>query len=405
MPQLTTPDSQANIPSLMTAFARFQEHCRQLDHVHGQLREQLQQAHSRLEMKNRELAKRITEIQRIKEQLACILESITDAVLLVNAAGCIMVANAAAHGLLGPNLEGDEIRNRAPGLEAILSTTTPIRDLELKVPFPDGFRIVLATVVPVTDVEQPTIGLVVAVKDITEQRNLQERMQRERRMAALGQVATSVAHEIRNPLSVIEGFARLLLDDLLKTHPDTARHARHIIQATGQVNGVICNMLSYAHEPCSQPLLQDLSVLARDAITLVEPWARDLGVPISLRPAHASVKCVVDPVQIKQVATNLLSNSLEACRGRSGAEIEVLVESRGQEVTLEVKDTGCGIPAQAISQVFEPFFSLKQDGIGLGLAMCQRVMDAHQGRYSLQSVEDRGTSVTIFFPREKTDHD
>ncbi|MDH3604842.1 MAG: ATP-binding protein, partial [Candidatus Tectomicrobia bacterium] len=343
--------------------------------------------------------------QRIKEQLACILESITDAVLLVNAAGCIVVANAAARDLLGPDLEGDEIRSRAPGLETILSTTTPIRDAELKVPFPAGSRIVLATAVPVTDVEQPTIGLVVAVKDITEQRLLQERLQRERRMAALGQVASSVAHEIRNPLSVIEGFARLLLNDHDKVHPDTERYARNIIQATGQVNGVICNMLSYTHEPGSQPSLQDLSVLARDAIMLVEPWSRDLRVPISYPPVHSNVKCVVDPVQIKQMATNLLSNALEACRGRSGAEIQVLVEPRGQEVALEVKDTGCGIPAQDISRVFEPFFSLKQDGIGLGLAMCQRVVDAHQGRHSLHSEEDCGTSVTIYFPREQTHHD
>lgn len=369
--------------ALQEAFARFQRHCRQLEAVHDDLRAQLN--------------RRVQEIERIKEQLADILESITDAVLLVDGGGSVEVANGAARRLLG-NVDAP---HAVPGLDRLLAAETLLRDEQMTLPLPGGTRTVLATAVPKAGHGGRPGARVIAIKDVTEQHALQERLRHAQRMAELGHMAAGVAHQIRNPLTGMEGFARLLERDLQLSDPHAAHMAARIVQAARRVGDVITNMMYYVDQPPQRTAPCDLADVAQAAIDVLRPWAADVGVRIELHRPDTSVLAAFDPHQMQLAAANLLANALEACRGESDGLIEVAVSADEAWVRLHIRDTGVGIPADALPRVREPFFSLQEHGLGLGLSIADRLTSAHGGRLDIAPRPRGGTAVTLELPRQR----
>jgi len=179
--------------------------------------------------KNRELAARVVEIECMKERLSGTVESITDAVFLVDETGAVELANCAAKDFLWPAGHRQETAVSVPEVADLLRDQVSTQDQEIVLHRADGDKNVLVSVIPMRGDSGGTLQgnstRVVAVKDVTEHRQLQERVAREGRMSALGKVAASVAHEIRNPLNAIEGFARLLEQDLADTPSERLRNA------------------------------------------------------------------------------------------------------------------------------------------------------------------------------------
>ena len=218
-------------------------------------------------------------------------------------------------------------------------------------------------------------------------------------MTALGNVAASVAHEIRNPLCGIEGFACLLARDCEES--SSARNsALKIIYATRQLNAVVSNLLNYSREMRGQFGRYELKPLIDDIVEIIQPMATDRHVTITRTYDDGDLTVEIDPVQIKQIITNLLVNALEACPRKAGGRIELKAARTKKRVRLTVSDNGSGISKKVLRQIFEPFYTTKDGGIGLGLALCQRIIEPHEGTIHCSSEEGRGTVFTI----ELNDH-
>jgi PAS domain S-box-containing protein len=390
--------------SLLHAFEKFQEHCERLETVHSELRRKLARAETRLEEKNRELAGRMHEINVMKGRLAAILESIPDALLVVDADGRVELANPAAKQLFGQPVSEGRSATSVPELTALVSAHEHVRDLDVIVRSHDRKATLMATASPLVGADGKHGTRIFVMRDVTEYRHLQERLAREGRLAALGQVAASVAHEIRNPLGAIEGFGRLLEQDLKDDNPDALRLLSRMVYAGRQMNRIVGNLLNYAREAPPQLLHADLIPLVREVLDMMELKARESNISMQLNLQDAEpAACLLDPVRIKEVVTNLIANAIQACHPRAGGRVQLTVRRLRFEVELVVADTGRGIPEDALQKIFDPFYTLKQDGIGLGLALCKRIVEEHDGSIRAANLPEGGAEFSLRIPAVKTD--
>jgi len=390
MPSLKA-NNDPRYATLLNAFEAFQQQSQQLEESHEKLKEQLKYSQINIAEKNNELAHKVTEIQEIKERLFGILESITDAVLMTDKKGQILTANHAARKLFDPQEESDTAPNslmEIPEIAKQIKTGKHIQDKDISCCILDDDKIFMLSVLPMKNSSE---CIVVILKDITEYHSLKNRVAREDRMTALGQVAASVAHEIRNPLAAVEGFARLLERDL----PDNQkRMAGKIVQATHQLNYVVSNLLTYTRGQSINRFPHDLSQVINEAAELVIPMAEDRDIRFDMK-LKEGICAFIDGIQVKQLLLNLFINAVQACPVKADGHISVETKKNRNRIFITVKDNGCGIPASKISRLFEPFFTMKDGGIGLGLAMCRRIADMHEGKLTVSSTEGEGTCFTL----------
>jgi signal transduction histidine kinase len=377
--------------TLVNAFEAFQQQSSQLEQSHKKLKEQLKHSQIDLAEKNKELANNVIEVKEIKERLSNILESITDAVFMIDNNGLILTANHAACKIF--ESDSYEELNKAALTEiaeilSIIKAGKKIQDKDLSCSIHDEEKIIMLSLLPI---KKNIDRSVIILKDITDYHQLKVRVEREDRMTALGQVAASVAHEIRNPLAAVEGFARLLERDL----PDNQkRMAGKIIQATRQLNYVVTNLLSYTREQGINLFPHDVSRVIEEAAELVIPMAEDRDIGFEMKLTEG-LSAPIDGIQIKQLLLNLFINSVQACPVKADGHISVEMKKKRNKLLIIVEDNGCGIPANKVSRLFEPFFTMKDGGIGLGLSMCRRIADMHEGKLTVKSTEGKGTSFTL----------
>lgn len=377
--------------TLLNAFEAFQQQSTQLEDSHEKLKKQLKHSQIDLAEKNKELATKVTEVQEIKERLSNVLESITDAVFMIDHAGTIMTANHAACKFFEKE-DYDELEvnslAKIPEIMAVIKSGKKIQDKDLSCTIDGEEKIFMLSLLPIKKNQDHSV---IILKDITDYQQLKVRVEREDRMTELGQVAASVAHEIRNPLAAVEGFARLLERDL----PDNQkRMAGKIVQATRQLNYVVTNLLSYTREQNINTFPHDMALVIEEAAELVIPMAEDRDIAFNMK-LKEGVSARVDGVQIKQLLLNLFINSVQACPVKADGRIDVEMKKVRNKVHLSVEDNGCGIPANKVARLFEPFFTMKDGGIGLGLAMCRRIADMHEGKLTVKSTEGKGTCFTL----------
>ena len=385
--------------TLPQAFERFQEHCEKLDAAQLALRKRLARAELRLQEKNRELARRLREIDVMKSRLSTIIESIPDALFVINGEAAIELANTAARELFGSVQTGAPLGDAVPAVRHVVDSAGPVRNVEISLPAESGERTLMATLTRLSDRPESGGTRILVLKDVTEYRLLKERLERDNRLAALGEVAANVAHEIRNPLGAIEGFGRLLEQDLRASDPDAVRLLSRMIFAANQMNRVVGNLLNYTRQTPVRYVEGTLSDIVRDVLDMMELKATECGVEVCLRVAAPEEPCRFDPVRMKEVMTNLVSNAIQACVTRSGARVHVEAACDQGAAELSVRDNGKGIPEDALDRIFEPFYTLKNDGIGLGLALSKRIVEEHDGTISAENNPDGGACFRIRIPR------
>ena len=377
--------------TLLNAFEAFQLQSTQLEESHKKLKEQLKHSQIDLAEKNKELAKKVTEVQDIKERLSSILESITDAVFMIDKTGSIVTANHAACSFFEKEqFEDLDVLSltKVPEIMNFITAGKKIQDKDLCCNIHEEEKVLMLSILPIKKNQERSVLI---IKDITEYQQLKVRVEREDRMTALGQVAASVAHEIRNPLAAVEGFARLLERDLPSNQK---RMAGKIVQATRQLNYVVTNLLTYTREQAINPFPHDMSQVIEEAAELVIPMAEDRDIAFNMK-LKEDVSAQVDGIQIKQLLLNLFINAVQACPVKADGEINVTMKKVRNRVSIAVEDNGCGIPASKLTRLFEPFFTMKDGGIGLGLAMCRRIADMHDGKLTVESTENKGTCFTL----------
>jgi signal transduction histidine kinase len=229
---------------------------------------------------------------------------------------------------------------------------------------------------------------------------------RAERLAALGQLSAGLAHEIRNPLGVIKGSADMLNRKVAGSEPLVAELAGYISSEVNRLNALVVRFLDFAR-PLKLDLhperISEIVDRALDAATASFP---DAGVKIERRYAPNLPEVPADPQLCEQVFVNLITNAFQAMQAQDSSLEKTLRLSIAPEVAngqagvgVSVEDTGPGVPPELREQIFNPFFTSKKDGVGLGLSIVAKIVDDHRGTIRLEENTPRGTRFHVFFPQ------
>jgi two-component system sensor histidine kinase HydH len=243
--------------------------------------------------------------------------------------------------------------------------------------------------------EQP-VGYVFLFSDLTNIKQLEEQLRRSERLAALGRLAAGVAHEIRNPLSSIKGFATILAGKADKD-PQAQKIAQVMQQEVDRLNRVITELLDFARPIEIRKQHVDCSELLRHTIRLIEKDASSQGVSIEAHVEPDGLQADLDPDRFAQVLLNLYLNALQAME--TGGSLRIKVQPEKEQIVWTVADSGVGIPPENIPHIFDPYFTTKPHGVGLGLAIVHKLIEAHDGDIEAASSPGQGTTFMVRIPR------
>jgi len=249
------------------------------------------------------------------------------------------------------------------------------------------------------------LGNVLLFKDLTEVRTLRREVARSQRLASVGRLAAGVAHEIRNPLSSIKGFATYF-KQRYPDRPQDQQTADIMIQEVDRLNRVVGQLLEFARPISVKPKPVVLQALLDDSIKLITDRAAEKGISIRTQNNAQADEVRIDPDLINQVLLNLYLNAIDSME--SGGELNVEISSDGQrrDVVIQVSDTGCGINREDLSKIFEPYFTTKSTGTGLGLRLLTNIIEAMGGKITVESEKEVGTTFTVALPNsEENKHD
>ncbi len=237
-------------------------------------------------------------------------------------------------------------------------------------------------------------GLLLLLRELTEEKRWKKILERNQRLKELGEMAATLAHEIRNPLGGIEGFASLLFKDL-EDAPPLREMVGAIMEGTKNLNSLVTNILDYTRPLHLHLAPHDLVVVAKQAVTLLEADHRN-KCKISLEIVPLSLLLYLDGPLIQAALVNLLLNALEA--SPEAGKIVLSLSGKGKYIYLKVIDQGKGIEKKDLDKLFTPFFTTKKEGNGIGLTEVLKTIEAHGGTLKVASKIGSGTTFTIKLP-------
>jgi len=254
----------------------------------------------------------------------------------------------------------------------------------------------------VKDARGRDVGATLYFKDLTRVEQLEERERLRDRLAALGEMAAAIAHEVKNPLAGIEVMSGILKRQLPDS-PDAQTILADIIKEAKMANRIVQEVLAFVRPIRLQ--VEDISVadVVRDAIAMAESHSLKGGVDVRVDVPEALRPLQGDPAQLRQIFTNFLTNAFEAMSGTGLVEITAVAQEGDEDqggpmVVITVSDTGPGIPPEVFDRIFSPFFTTKPQGSGLGLAIVRKIVDAHDGRIDVSERPGGGTVFRVTLP-------
>lgn len=243
------------------------------------------------------------------------------------------------------------------------------------------------------------VGLMYILKNLTQLKQLQLEIQRKEKLAVIGNLAAGVAHEVRNPLSSIKGYATYFRG-LFPEDSENREAANVLVAETERLNRVITELLEISRPSDIKPKETDIRSIFNTTLRLVQADSTaDQNVEISLTVEDTLSGIYVDPDRFVQVLMNIFLNSIQAMP--NGGILHTHVSLVGNQIVIKITDTGLGMIEETVQQIFNPYYTTKKTGTGLGLAIVQKIVEAHDGRISVVSERGKGTSVTITLPNTK----
>jgi two-component system sensor histidine kinase PilS (NtrC family) len=268
----------------------------------------------------------------------------------------------------------------------------------------DGLRMILGfSAAPFESGQDRNASVIINFRDITGIRRMEEALKRADRLAALGELSARMAHEIRNPLAAMSGSVQMLAEQTTSTD-NNGRLLAIVLRESDRLNKLITEFLTYARPLTPNKVPIDLKILAEDIRLLMLADNRFANIVINNRvPVHMMIQA--DRHQINQVLLNLLQNSADAMP--EGGDIEIYAQflingadgfRKSPVVSISVTDSGQGLEPETAQRIFEPFWTNKAEGTGLGLAVNYRIIEAHGGTISAESPPTGGCRFTILLP-------
>lgn len=333
-----------------------------------------------------------------------LVSSLPVGLIATDSSGAIQVCNEAAAEILGGDRR--EILGKMPfvalpkGLAGMfsgrLAKETEQRQREFLLETnPEKSRVLQLASVVVQDDEQQFAGEVLLIGDLTEVKLLEKELQRSERLAALGKMAAGVAHELRNPLSSIKGLAVLLRSHFTASGRE-AETADMLVREVERLNRSIGELLDYAKPGQLARVPASIAEIVEKTVSLIRMDAEAYGISIDLSLGDDLPDMPVDKDKLNQVFLNLLLNAIQAMP--DGGILAVRIERDERNAVVSIRDTGVGILPENLQRVFDPYYTTKNDGTGLGLAMSAKIVEEHGGTIKISSAPKEYTEVRVILP-------
>lgn len=242
------------------------------------------------------------------------------------------------------------------------------------------------------------VGLVVGVRNLTEEQKVADHLGRTEKLAAIGELVAGVAHELNNPLTGISTFAQLLLED--KLQGEQFESVSLIKREADRAIGVIRDLLLFARKTDARDVVVDVNTIVKHTVRLRALASRSSGIEVHMHLDETNPRVRGDEQKLQQVLLNLLVNAESAMEDAELRHLTVMTQTKQGMVQIVVSDTGHGMPASVAQRVFEPFFTTKPPGkgTGLGLSVSYGIIQAHDGAITVESTPEIGTTFTIVLP-------
>jgi signal transduction histidine kinase len=343
--------------------------------------------------------------------------SLRNGVLAITVDGRIAVMNDVAYRILGiPQQRSDigrpftGVLQGQPEVARIIASAFELSHLpnRAELRLKSSNKVIGYTISQVHDSRGRVTGAALFFKDLTRVEQLEERERLRDRLAALGEMAAAIAHEVKNPLAGIEVMAGILKRQLPESK-DAQSILGDIIKEAKMANAIVLEVLEFVRPIRLQVERMSLGDVIKDAIALAGTHAPQGDVKVDIAIPENLSTIQGDPHQLRQLFTNLLTNAFEAMNGRGAVRIDAteLPEEEppsigeglgGPMVQVEVVDDGPGVPPDVMDRIFSPFFTTKPQGTGLGLAIVRKIVNAHDGRIDVNARATGGTAFRVTLP-------
>jgi len=244
-------------------------------------------------------------------------------------------------------------------------------------------------------------GMVLILRDQREIRAMEEMLERSRRHAALGRMAAGIAHEIRNPLGTLRGFAQYFARSA-KSDPKAEEYSEMMVEEVDRLDRTVSALLQFARPREPEWKDVDMGELLKRSAAFLKPDIENRQVEFHLDMPEGTIRTSADPDLLLQVLLNLLQNSLAAVSENGLIELDLREEDG--HIRIRVRDTGKGMTSEERAKMFDPFFTTRKDGTGLGLAVVQQIVEQHNGRIEVESEKGRGTCIDLTLPQNGGQH-
>lgn len=241
------------------------------------------------------------------------------------------------------------------------------------------------------------MGVLIIMRDLTDTKKLEEQVRRADRLAVTGELAAGVAHEVRNPLTAITGYLQLLAVDFDSDDPRN-EFTRIISKEIDRLNHLIDQLLYFSRPLPPRFLPVDLHNVVEETLLLINNPSIRKKVAIETEYADGLPPVKLDSFQFKQVLINIILNGIQAIKNTGTIRIQTSYIPHSSHVCIRIMDTGCGIPPENIPRLFDPFYTTKEKGTGLGLAVADKIMEIHQGYIEVDSKVGEGTCFSLYLP-------
>lgn len=333
-----------------------------------------------------------------------IIENAADGVIAIDRQGDVTTMNPAAevitgyqrHELVGQpySMLFDNTQFYSPVLDTLEHGTEHVA-LEISFPGRDRTIELSVTTSRIHNAHGEMIGALVIFSDLTARKETQRRMAQAERLATLGELMAGVAHEVRNPLTAIRGYVQILRQQT--SDPIHQEYLSVVLKEIDSINKVIQQLLEFSRPRHSQWQQVSLNALVEETLVLVQTAGVQARVDFISELDNELSPINADRELLKQVLLNILINAVQAISARGKIRIQTWQYSDSQQA-ISIEDNGCGIDLSLQKKIFDPFFTTKASGTGLGLALSQRIINAHQGDIRVASLPGYGATFTLILP-------
>jgi len=401
-------EQESSTVFLQQAFEGFSQSTARLQEAFTSLQKKFENINKELEFKNVELKRALAEKDETKNYLQNILESLTTGIVVADMNGNVTMMNQCAEIFTGVSCKDAREGKAGLLLGDILSYDSKrhsghtLSGLGKKISLRGRTLEIFTSTVKAKDGQK--IGVVIVLCDVTRIEKLEKMAKRTEKFVAMGEMAANIAHEIRNPLGSIELFASLLKKDL-RSEKDRDR-VSHIIGSVRNMDNKISNLLLFTRKQKS--LMKKINV--NDVLNEVLKFSKQIigRENIIITARHENIDPIIkgDTELLKHVFLNLILNAIQAMPEGGNLQIETKIYGKIKEereiddpkVEIKFIDTGAGISDKYIKRIFDPFFSTREGGMGLGLVIVHNIVDLHGGSIDVESNNGKGAIFNITFP-------